>query len=111
MHYFSPKILRVLLGRWESELALNSLLGLSLLELDNQLARCEPISSEQPLVLAIVVKPLQLLQRLLVDQLREGRLLHHLHRRQLVFMQQFLPVLRLLPFRLFALVFSSLGGC
>ena len=87
-----PEVLRVLLLRGERELALDALLSLRLLELDDELAWGEPLPPVVPLAFVLVLELLKLLQRFLIDELSEGSFLHHFHRRQLIFMQELLPI-------------------
>ena len=88
-----PEILWILFLRWECKLALDTLICLGLLEFDDQLARRKPFPPIVPLALILIFQLLKLLQRLHIDQLSEGSLLHHFHGSQLLLVQQILPVL------------------
>ena len=62
LDYLGPEILRILLLRWERELALHALISLGLLELDDQLARGKSLPPTIPLTLVLILQLLKLLQ-------------------------------------------------
>lgn len=120
LHHFGPEVLGVLFLGWEGELTLDTFLGFGLLEFDDELTGCKALPPELPLILTHVFKLLELLKRLLIDQLSEGCFLHHFERCKLVLVQEFLPVLclifcfdlRFLASLDFAAIFSIvLRGC